>query len=122
MLKMYLDVFLRRIGVDAKSGNATVQELEQRSTECKFLYIRQILAFLSISYPKLSLKVMQNLFWILQPCYINKQRHQGMMCVWIKGHLSAKSVKIVAMFYLYRGKNQSLSSFYPNERILLLSC
>ena len=30
-----------------------VQELGQRSTECKFLYIRQNLAFLSISYPKL---------------------------------------------------------------------
>ena len=43
-------------------------------------------------------------------CYINKQHHQGMMCVWIKGHLSAKSVKIVAIFYLYRGKIQILSS------------
>ena len=30
-----------------------VQELGQRSSECKFLYIRQILAFLSINYPKL---------------------------------------------------------------------
>ena len=30
-----------------------VPELGQRSTECKFLYIRLILAFLSISYPKL---------------------------------------------------------------------
>ena len=70
-----------------------VPELGQRSTECKFLYIRQNLAFLSNSYPKLWFKVMQNLFWILQPCYINKQHHQGMMCVWIKGHLSAKSVK-----------------------------
>ena len=30
-----------------------VPELGQRSSECKFLYIRQILAFLSISYPKL---------------------------------------------------------------------
>ena len=30
-----------------------VLELGQRSTECKFLNIRQILAFLSISYPKL---------------------------------------------------------------------
>ena len=47
---------------------------------------------------------MQNLFWIIQSYYINKQHHQGMMCVWIKGHLSAKSVKIVAVFYLYRGK------------------
>ena len=53
---------------------------------------------------------MQNLFWIIQPCYKNKQHHQGMMCVWIKGHLSAKSVKIVAIFYLYRGKIQILSS------------
>ena len=35
------------------------------------------------------------------------------MCIWIKGHLSAKSVKIVAIFYLYRGK----IPFYPNERI-----
>ena len=34
----------------------------------------------------------------------------GMMCVWIKGHLSAKSVKIVAIFYLYSGKIQILSS------------
>ena len=33
-----------------------------------------------------------------------------MMCVWIKGHLNAKSVKIVAIFYLYRGKIQILSS------------
>ena len=53
---------------------------------------------------------MQNLFWIKQPHYINKQHHQGMMCVWIKGHLSEKSVKIVAIFYLYRGKIQILSS------------
>ena len=30
-----------------------VPELGQRSTECKLLYIRQILAFLSISYPKM---------------------------------------------------------------------
>ena len=87
-----------------------VPELGQRSTECKFLYIRQILAFVSISYPKLWFKVMQNLFWIIQPCYINKQHHQGMMCVWIKGHLSAKSMKIVAIFYLYRGTIQILSS------------
>ena len=52
---------------------------------------------------------MQNLFWIMQPCYINKQHHQGMMGVWIKGHLSAKSVKIVAIFYLYMDKIQNLS-------------
>ena len=32
------------------------------------------------------------------------------MCVWIKGHLSAKSMKIVAIFYLYRGKLQILTS------------
>ena len=87
-----------------------VPELGQRSTECKFLYIRQILEFFSISYPKLWFKVMQNFFWIIQLCYINKQHHQGMMCVWIKGHLSAKSVRIVAIFYLYRGKIQILSS------------
>ena len=43
---------------------------------------------------------MQNLFWIIQPCYINKQHHQGIMCVWIKGHLSAK-----------RGENCSNISF-----------
>ena len=61
----------------------------------------------SISYQKLWFKVMQNLFWILQPCYINKQHHQGMMCVWIKGLLSAKSVKIVAIFFLNRGKNSN---------------
>ena len=30
-----------------------VPELGHRSTECKFWYIHQILAFLSISYPKL---------------------------------------------------------------------
>ena len=84
-----------------------VPELGQRSTECKFLNICQILAFLSINYPKLYFKVMQNLFWIIQPCYINKQHHQGMMCVWIKGHLSAKSMKIVAIFYLYRGPNSN---------------
>ena len=87
-----------------------VPELGQRSTECKFLYICQILAFLSISYPKLCFKVMQNLFWIIQPCYINKQHHQCMMCVWIKGHFSSKSVKIVAVIYLYSGKMQILSS------------
>ena len=87
-----------------------VPELGQRSTDCKLLYIRQILSFVSISYPKLWFKVMQNLFWIIQTCYINKQHHQGMMCVWIKGHLSAKSVKIVAIFYLHRGIIQTLSS------------
>ena len=53
---------------------------------------------------------MQNLFWIVQPCYIKKQHNQGMMCVWIKGHLSAKSVQIVVIFYLYMGKIQILSS------------
>ena len=90
-----------------------VPELGQRSTECKFLYIHLILAFLSICYPKLWLKVIQNLFWIIQPCYINKQHHQGMMCVWIKGHLSAKSVKIVSIFYVYMGKIQILSSLLP---------
>ena len=105
---------LSRIGVDAKSGNAPkVPELGQRSTECKLLYIRQILAFSSISYPKLWLKVMQNLLWIIQPCYISKQQHQGMMCVWIKGHFSAKSVKIVAIFCVNRGKTQILSSLLP---------
>ena len=56
---------------------------------------------------------MQNLFWIIQPCYINKQHRQGMMCVRIKGHLSAKSEKIVAIFYVYRGKTQILSSLLP---------
>ena len=66
---------------------------------------------------------MQNLFWIIQPCYINKQHHQGMMYVWIKGHLSAKSVKIGAIFHLYRGKIQILSSLLPEWKIsLLLSC
>ena len=53
---------------------------------------------------------MQNLFWIIQSYYINKQHHQGMMCAWIKGQLSAKSVKIVAIFYLYREKIRILSS------------
>ena len=48
-----------------------------------------------------------------QPFYINKQHHQGMMCVWIKGHLRAKSVKIEAIFYVYRGKIQILSSLLP---------
>ena len=78
--------------------------IRSKVTECKFLYIRQILAFLSISYPKLRFKVMQNLFWILQPCYINKQHYHGMMCVWIKNHLSAKSVKIVAIFFYMGAK------------------
>ena len=50
---------------------------------------------------------MQNLFEIILPCYINKQHHQVMMCVWIKGHHSAKLVKIVAIFYLYRVKIQN---------------
>ena len=62
---------------------------------------------------------MQNLFWIVQPCYINKQHHQGMMFVWIKGHLSAESVKIVAIFYAYRGKTQILSSLLPNGRFFI---
>ena len=62
---------------------------------------------------------MQNLFWIIQPCYINKQHHQGMMCVWIKGHLSAISVKIVAIFYLYRGKIQILSSLLSKWKIFI---
>ena len=84
-----------------------VPELGQRSTECKFLYKRPILVFLSTSYPKLLFKVMQNLFWILQPCYISKHHHQGMMCVWIKGHLSAKSVKIVAIFFFILGQNSN---------------
>ena len=100
-----------------------VPELGQRSTECKFLYIRQNLAFLSNSYPKLWFKVMQNLFWILQPCYINKQHHQGMMCVWIKGHLSAKSVKKCSNIFLYRGKIQILSpllSLWKNLFIAIL--
>ena len=53
---------------------------------------------------------MQNLFNDNTAMLYNKQHHQGMMCVWIKGHLSAKSGKIVAIFYLYRGKIQILSS------------
>ena len=45
------------------------------------------------------------------------------MCVWIKVHLSAKSVKIVAVFYLYRGKIQILSSLLSKWKdLLLLSC
>ena len=74
---------------------------------------------------------MQNLFWIIQPCYISKQHHQGMMCVWIKGHLSAKSVKTVSIFYLYRGKKSNfkfppilMEEFfycYP-ARLVCLSC
>ena len=67
---------------------------------------------------------MQNLFWIIQPCYINKQHHQGMICVWIKGHLSAKSVEIVAIFYLYRGGGiqifSSLLSYWKNFFIAIL--
>ena len=35
--------------MDAKSGNAQVPELGQRSNECKFLYIRQILAFYQLA-------------------------------------------------------------------------
>ena len=42
---------------------------------------------------------------------------------WIKGHLSVKSVNIVAIFYLYKGKIQFLSSLLSNGRFfLLLSC
>ena len=33
-----------------------------------------------------------------------------MMFVWIKGHLSAKLAKIVAIFYLYGAKSLTLSS------------
>ena len=40
--------------MDVKSENAEKSlELGQRSTECKFLCIRQILLFLSIKYPNL---------------------------------------------------------------------
>ena len=35
------------------------------------------------------------------------------VCVWIKGHLNAKLVKIAAILYLYRGKFQILSSLLP---------
>ena len=56
---------------------------------------------------------MQNLFWIIQPRYINKLHHQAMICVWIRGHLSAKSVNIAAIFYLYRAKFQILISDPP---------
>ena len=62
---------------------------------------------------------MQNLFWIIQQCFINKQHYQDMMCVWIKGHLSAKSVKIVEIFYVYRGKTQILSSLLPYRKIFI---
>ena len=64
---------------------------------------------------------MQNLFWIIQQCYINKQHHQGMMCVWIKGHLSAKSAEIVAIFYVYRGKILILSSLPPLWKIFFIA-
>ena len=62
MLKVYLDVFRKDRGGCQVWKCPKVSELGQRSTECKFLYIRQILAFVSISYPKLCFKVMQNLF------------------------------------------------------------
>ena len=77
---------------------------------------------LSFYYPKLPFKVMQYLFWIIQSCYINKQHHQGMMCVLIKGNLSAKSVKIVAIFYVL-GQNSNFK-FHSilMEEFLLLSC
>ena len=39
--------------------------------------------------------------------------HQGIMCVWIKGHLNAKPVKIVVIFYVYRGETKILSSLLP---------
>ena len=64
---------------------------------------------------------MQNLFWIVQPCYINTQHHQDIMCVWIKDHLSAKSVKIVAIFYVYRGKIEILSSCLPLWKIFFIA-
>ena len=60
---------------------------------------------------------MQNLVWILQPCYINKQHHQGMIIVWIKGHLSAKLAKIVAIIFYIGAKFKFLVPFYPNGGI-----
>ena len=38
-------------------------ELGQRLTECKVLHIRQMLAFLSIKYPKLLIKVMHKSYF-----------------------------------------------------------
>ena len=53
MLKVYLDVFKKDRGGCQVWKCPKVPDLDQRSTECKLLYIRQILAFLSISYLKL---------------------------------------------------------------------
>ena len=64
---------------------------------------------------------MQNLFWIIQPWYVNKQHHQGMLYVWITCHLSAKLVKIVAIFYLYRGIIQILSSLLSLCKIFFIA-
>ena len=41
------------------------------------------------------------------------------MCVWIKGHLSAKLVKIVAIFFYIGTKFKFKVPFYPNGRIFI---
>ena len=76
------------------------------------MYIHQILPFVSINYPQLLTKVMQNFLWIIQPCKFNKRYHQCMVFRWVKGHLSAKSVKIVAKFYLSTHVAQILKGNY----------
>ena len=44
-----------------------------------------------------------------------------MMCVWIKGHLSAKSVKNVAIFFYIGAKFRFLVPFYPNGSIIFIA-
>ena len=66
---------------------------------------------------------MQDLCWIIQPCYISKRHHQGRMRVWVKGHLGAKFVKIVAIFNHRGARSQILSSVAPKrKRNQLQSC
>ena len=66
---------------------------------------------------------MHNLRWIIQPCFISKRHHQGRMRVWVKGHLGAKFMKIVAIFNYRGARSQILSSVAPKgKRNQLLSC
>ena len=53
MLKCILMCFMKDRGGCQIWKYPKDPELGQRSTKCKFLYIRQTLAFLSINYPKL---------------------------------------------------------------------
>ena len=87
-----------------------VLELGQRSTKCKFLYKRQILAFLSISHPKIMIQSnAKSLLDNAAMLYKQTASSRHDMCL-DQRSLKSKSVKIVAIFYLYRGKILILSS------------